>query len=265
MLPSVDKTSHSMKSSKERLKPIKLPDWWSKPELTLDYYPSAEKYDGNVRDICNFPVDEQESLIVHDLILCMSGVEDRGLSASLRELAKRVLELCCDYSFVVRFQQSFGGDEQGGQVLHSFCDALNDVLKDYHIFIGKVCSLKPLPSLQALWCLCQPMRSNMATLASLVEIGWHSHTGSPKSAEILNQMRSLLDRTVDPCEQKLIECVLNKAAKPYVDKILPRFLSSGIVFDDPYNEFELDDESDKLPYFLEPFTIYCAHARQRKG
>lgn len=99
------------------------PSWnQERPFLSWDFYPNPEKFESD-SEINKLSLSLQENVIIEDLLNCMSGIEgkyiktpslidkhaertfhiDRSLDPAMREVAKRIVPVCANYSLIIRF------------------------------------------------------------------------------------------------------------------------------------------------------------------
>ena len=100
-----------------------IPSWNAeRPFLSWDFYPNPEKFESD-SEINKLSLSLQENMIIEDLLNCMSGIEgkfiktpslidkhaertfhiDRSLDPAMREVAKRIVPVCANYSLIIRF------------------------------------------------------------------------------------------------------------------------------------------------------------------
>ena len=99
------------------------PSWvHDRLHLSWDFYPNPEKLEPDV-DASKMSISAQEEQLVDDLLNCMIGIEgtfiktptlldkhsertfhvDRSLDPAMRELTKRIIPVCSNYSLIRRF------------------------------------------------------------------------------------------------------------------------------------------------------------------
>ncbi len=132
----------------------------------------------------------QEDMIIEDLLNCMLGIEgkfiktpslidkhaertfhiDRSLDPAMREVAKRVVPVCSNYSLIIRFveEKSYF---KWGLVNHALCSAIKELLKNHHVFVSQLENLHRNGnlSLQKLWYYVSPIMSFMEVLAVIIK------------------------------------------------------------------------------------------------
>ncbi len=129
-------------------------------------------------------------MIIEDLLNCMLGIEgkfiktpslidkhaertfhiDRSLDPAMREVAKRVVPVCSNYSLIIRFveEKSYF---KWGLVNHALCSAIKELLKNHHVFVSQLENLHRNGnlSLQKMWYYVSPIMSFMEVLAVIIK------------------------------------------------------------------------------------------------
>ena len=238
------------------------PDWiFQRPYLTCDFVLSPDSSSQqNVTPLGTLPLQMQESAIIEDLLFCMEGVEgkyisalplsdryaqrdfriDQSLDPSLRELVKRVLPMCSNYSIVVRFVEEKSAFEYG-LVNHALSAAMRNLLKDYTVLVAQLEHQlhQGQLSLQKMWFYIQPTMRTMEILASV--------SNSVNRGECIGgSVLSLLDEKTssligDAKGQELCLYLTQAACVPYFE-ILEKWIYKGIIVD-PYCEFLVEENA----------------------
>lgn len=187
-----DKTAGKQTMNKrEPMNCPEYPSWMNeRPYLSWDFYPNPEKFETD-SDVGKLSLTQQEDMIIEDLLNCMSGIEgkyiktpslidkhaertfhiDRSLDPAIRELAKRIVPICSNYSLIIRFVEE-KSHFKWGLVNHALCSAIRELMKNHYVFI---CQLENLHrnsnlSIQKLWYYVNPIMSFMEILASIVKV-----------------------------------------------------------------------------------------------
>ena len=207
---------------------------------------------------------EQESVLVHDLLHVLVGIEgnyiklhphedskkcvllvDDGADKLLKTLADKIIAICPLYSSVIHFVD----DNDHGLVNQALAAAIRSVLKDYFNMIAQLEShfRKGSLTMQTMWYYLQGW---MANLEILKHCSSAINTGKVSGGAVLDILHN---KTVGfKANTKLLEfcyTVTRDACVPYLE-ILEKWISEGRI-DDPHHEFFIEDMSassgDALP------------------
>ncbi|XP_013411271.1 gamma-tubulin complex component 2 [Lingula anatina] len=244
------------------------PDWlFQRPHLTLDFVVGSQgQGDGNVVSLGTLPAALQEQAVIEDLFFCMEGIEgkyihaltlkdrygpreftiDQSLDPSLRELVRRILPTCSNYSTVIRFvevtpyhlQQTLGSS----RLLHS---QWNEPLSRHLPTPFLRDKISPTPSLhlmgeltlQKYWFYIQP---TMRTLEILASVANAVNKGECIGGAVLSLLHEKTSSLIgDVKGQELCLYLTQAACVPYLE-ILEKWIYKGIVCD-PYAEFLVEE------------------------
>lgn len=254
---------NTMRSKKKEESHVN-PDFpaWNQDRLYLswDFYPNPEKFESDSQ-IDKLSLSMQEDMIIEDLLNCMLGVEgkfiktpslkykhdertfhiDRSLDLAMREVARRIIPVCSNYSLIIRFVEekcSF----KWGLVNHALCSAIKELLKNHHVFVSQLENLhrNGILSLQKLWYYVSPIMGFMDILAVIIK---NINKGDLCGSAILNLLfDKVLMYSGDAKNQELIFYLAQTASRPYMT-MLEDWIYKGLI-NDPYNEFMINEDKD---------------------
>lgn len=239
------------------------PDWiFNRPYLTMDFVLGGDDpQDRTTVPLGSLPVLLQEQAAIEDLMFCMEGIEgkyiralplkdrygerdfaiDQSLDPSLRELVKRILPLCSNYSIVVRFIEEKSAFEYG-MVNHALSAAMRNLVKDYMVLVAQLEHQFKMGqlSLQKFWFYIQPTMRTMEILASVANaVNKGECIGGAVLSLLHEKTASLIG---DVKGQELCLYLTQSACVPYFE-ILEKWIYKGII-SDPYSEFLIEEDSN---------------------
>ncbi|XP_072013299.1 gamma-tubulin complex component 2-like [Amphiura filiformis] len=252
------------KQSKKNLS-MTLPElasWvYDRPMMTANYRPTAPSPICPVIPLGNMSLSQQESSIVQDLLLVMTGMEgkythlkptrinsteppftiDQSLDISLLNLVQRILPVCANFSQVVGFIEDKFSFEYG-LVNHALAGAMKTLIKEYSILTAQLehqFKQGQLP-LQRFWFYVQPCIHTMEILASIA----HSiDRGACSGGSVLSLLHEKTIAMIgDNRGQNLCLYLTQSACAPYFE-MLEKWIYKGIIRD-PYCEFMVEEHED---------------------
>ncbi|XP_067118956.1 gamma-tubulin complex component 2-like [Centruroides vittatus] len=262
-----------------------LPSWMAERlYVSWDFiiHPKQEVDCQTIGPVGALPISSQEDRLIEDLLYCLGGIEgnyinpqpinqengirnftiDETADPSIRELVKRILPVCSQYSTVMSFIEE-KSNFHFGLVNHALAAAMRYLLKDYFILIAQLehqHRFKSL-SLQKLWFYIQPTVRNMEVLAAIAIAINKGQCSGGSVLSILHERISTL--TGDPKAHDLCLYLTQAASVPYFE-IVEKWIYKGII-SDPYSEFLVEDneliKKDELPldysddYWEKRYTI----------
>jgi gamma-tubulin complex component 2 len=237
------------------------PDWmFHRPYLTMDFVHDVELPDVSTVPIGSMPLQLQESAIIDDLLACTEGVDGKyvhavpladrysqrefriepSLDPSLRELVKRILPICSDYSLIARFIEEKSAFEYG-LVNHALSAAYRTLIKDYMILIAQLEHQHQLGqlTLQKFWFYIQPTMRTMEIMASIAN---SINKGECIGGSVLSRLHEKTSSLIgDVKGQELCLYLTQAACVPYFE-MLEKWIYKGIIHD-PYAEFLVEQNN----------------------
>jgi gamma-tubulin complex component 2 len=268
ILSSLSRIAQSDKSiHRQKKEPINCPEnpYWVQEHqfLSWDFYENPEKFESELKtnDHHSLSQSVQENMIIEDLLNCMCGIEgkliktqglidihaertfhiDRSLDPAMRDLARRILPVCVNYSVIVRFVEE-KSNFKWGLVNHALCSAIKELIKNHYVF---VCQLESLHrngelSLQKMWYYVDPIMAFMEVLAKIIKtINKGDCCGSSVIDLLYEKVQSY---SGDQKLQELIHYLAQTASKPYLS-MLEDWIYKGQI-NDPYHEFMITEDKE---------------------
>ncbi|KAK2180083.1 hypothetical protein NP493_457g05005 [Ridgeia piscesae] len=235
------------------------PDWiFHRTYLTADFVNVPESHPTNVVQLGSLPVQVQEIAIIEDLLCCMEGIEgkyirtqplvdsyaprhfqvDQTLEVTLKELVKRILPLCSNYSIVVRFIEEKSAFEYG-LVNQALSSAMRTLIKDYLVLVAQLEHQfrQGQLSLQKFWFYIQPTARTMEILTSVAN---SINRGACIGGAVLSLLHEKTSSFIGDAEgQELCLYLTQAACVPYFE-ILEKWIYKGLI-QDPYSEFLIEE------------------------
>eukprot|EP01006_Ploeotia_vitrea_P011938 TRINITY_DN3172_c0_g1_i1.p1 TRINITY_DN3172_c0_g1~~TRINITY_DN3172_c0_g1_i1.p1 ORF type:complete len:645 (+),score=62.16 TRINITY_DN3172_c0_g1_i1:40-1974(+) len=159
----------------------------------------------------------------------------------LSDMVERVIPTCNHYSFVVQYIQK-NSPYEFGMVAQAFAAALDSVLKEYGVLIGKLEDQIYMGdfSLQKLHFHLQPAIHNMAVLYTITR---EAHQFNMQGGALIQHLyKSMTEKSGDAATKGLLHYFLQKATVPYFD-MLEEWLYNGCI-KDPKGEFMVEQHSN---------------------
>ncbi|XP_067638789.1 gamma-tubulin complex component 2 homolog isoform X2 [Eurosta solidaginis] len=235
-------------------------------------------------NISAIPISSQETLLLYDLIYCLTGVRGSYITSeenvtsgnagglkfkisdqmhsSLRDIAQEMLPLASYYTCVEEFIQNASFTECG-QVLQAFSEALRSLIHDYYLLLAQLESELNTGNLTVHKMLfyVRPTLNTMEVLAEVVsDILENELRGGQALTLLYNKISAL---TGDEDSQKFVIQLTQLAAVPYME-ILQLWIQKGVICD-PQQEFLVEDNEvirrEELPehysadYWEKRYTI----------
>ncbi|XP_004536680.1 gamma-tubulin complex component 2 homolog isoform X2 [Ceratitis capitata] len=237
-------------------------------------------------NISAIPISSQETLLLYDLIYCLTGMKGsyitseecvstgRGESttvkfkiseqihSSLRDIAKEILPLASYFTCIEQFIQKASFTECG-QVLQALSEALNNLIRDYYLLLAQLESELNVGNLTVHKMLfyVRPTLNTMDVLAAVVsDISENELRGGQVLTLLYNKISAL---TGDEESQKFVIQLTQLASVPYME-ILQLWVQKGVICD-PQQEFLVEDNEvirrEELPehysadYWEKRYTI----------
>ncbi|KAI0978858.1 hypothetical protein GJ496_004086 [Pomphorhynchus laevis] len=244
---------------------FELPSWWDRPGLCWDFYPTPDKFEGDV-DLSRYNINEQETLLVEDIMRLAKNISisvqygslhkrsfhiDRTFNASLRELAERIIPLCESYSILIRFIE--GSLQMDICIIkQSLGSCLMENIQTYFLFVAQLeNSIQKGSSKLGLSQILTTSSAMMSNMECLAEIAY-SASGNLKWYEILNILHKIYLNTIgDESNHNLVLSVCNQTVRPFI-LALKRLLECGQVSGkDHFDFYRVMQGSETFQYFNE--------------
>ncbi|XP_036227796.2 gamma-tubulin complex component 2 homolog isoform X4 [Bactrocera oleae] len=235
-------------------------------------------------NIIAIPIGSQETLLLYDLIYCLTGMRGSYITPiecmtsarnscikfmiseqihnSLRDIAQEMLPLASYYTCIERFIQNASLTECG-QVLQAFSEALSSLIHDYYLLLAQLEAELNAGNLTVHKMLfyVRPTLNTMEVLAGVVsDILENELRGGQALTLLFNKISTL---TGDEESQKFVIQLTQLAAVPYME-ILQLWVQKGVICD-PQQEFLVEDNEvirrEELPehysadYWEKRYTI----------
>ena len=241
---------------------LKVPQWSiERPHITKSYlYPPFKHQEKTrPRPFKSIPQDQQEQVICEDVLNALLGYEgvyistttksnsaeiafdvDPGVDKPLADLVDRHLPLCKHHVFISQYVAKYSRYEWG-LVAQAFAAAVDAVMKEYMILIGKLedqVRRQEGFSLQKLYYHLQPAAHNMSTMYNICR---QADALNCVGGGLLQQLyQTFTELAGDTQARALIQFLLEKATAPYFE-MLEMWLYQGCI-NDPRGEFLIEEQ-----------------------
>uniref|UniRef100_T1JH36 Gamma-tubulin complex component 2 n=1 Tax=Strigamia maritima TaxID=126957 RepID=T1JH36_STRMM len=249
-----------------------LPSWYyDRPYLSLDFVDAGRHEDivsDGVGPLGTLPLATQEHILLEELLYCLSGIEgdyihaqpmadkmngysfslDESIDSSLKEMVRRVLPICANYSAVIRFIEKRSSFEYG-MVNHALTAAMRTLMKDYLLLVAQLEHQlrQGLLTMQKLWYYLQPTKRTIEILTSIAIAITKANSRGGTVLTLLHDKTNSLNG--DAKAQELCLFLIQNACVPYFE-ILEKWIYKGVI-SDLYGEFLVEDneiiQKEELP------------------